>query len=534
MTTHHREPGMVRLGVDFGVTMTVIAVSDPTSGYSTAAFPGLSREFPAGSGQTPVHGIPALIQYEDGKSVRFGEEVARAGAGDSPATARWIRRYLFDKSPVQIMAGNSRLVRYEEAATEYLGVILSHVMQKYPGAELVFTLPPGAPENYPEFMNRIGRAAGNSGPSWVHEYRAVAAGYGYIPASGEPFLIIDFSETGMEAAIVVADDQRTSNGGIRVLTRGTGSAGCRAIDTWIVQDMLAQFRLLESDPRAARLSPRLLYEAGRVRELLSHSEEQPVCITDRISGKTFAATYTITDLTRILIEHAVIPALLECIDRALSGMRLRGADAGIRHVFLIGPGCAIPAVQAAICSRFPPDTVHADHPLDAIARGAAFSEAPAKTPDIISHSYAIRYWDAAVKEHHYRFLVHQGARFPSAGQVARIVISAAYDGQTHLGIPLYEIGVSPVGHAPEIELVSDTGGGVRLAGPAQDAVAKEKIAHVNERTPTLLAANPPARKGESRFECTFTIDADRNLCLSARDLLTGALVKLNTPVYRMK
>ena len=159
--------------------------------------------------------------------------------------------------------------------------------------------------------------------------------------------------------------------------------------------------------------------------------------------------------------------------------------------------------------------------------------APAPAQDRISCSYALRYWDPALQEHHYRFLVHSGTRYPSAGQVARIIISAAYDGQTLLGIPLYEIGGSAGGGMPQIELVSDTGGGVRLAGPAQDAGSPGQVVHANERSPTLLVATPPARKGEPRFECTFTIDPERNLCISARDLVTGTLQKVNTPVHRM-
>ena len=49
------------------------------------------------------------------------------------------------------------------------------------------------------------------------------------------------------------------------------------------------------------------------------------------------------------------------------------------------------------------------------------------------------YWDSKSREHRFRFLVRSGALYPSAGQVARITISAAYDGQTRLGIPLFEI-----------------------------------------------------------------------------------------------
>jgi hypothetical protein len=149
------------------------------------------------------------------------------------------------------------------------------------------------------------------------------------------------------------------------------------------------------------------------------------------------------------------------------------------------------------------------------------------------NDYAVRYWDAAAREHRYRFLVRAGTRYPSAGQVGRFVISAAYDGQTHLGIPLYSLGTGMGGTTAAIELVSDAAGGIRISGPAPGSVPEGRPVWVNERTPTLLIASPPATRGEPRFELTFTIDGERQLCLTARDVQTGELVKRNTSVYRL-
>jgi hypothetical protein len=372
----------------------------------------------------------------------------------------------------------------------------------------------------------------------ISEYDAALAGYGYSPPDGEPFVLITFSETDLEVGVFARDRHPGTGAGggsrLRVLAQATGPVNCRAIDSWIVQDLLLKFRLLESDPRAARLMPEVWYEAARLREHLPVAGEKEVRLTDTVSGKTFTALCTTADLARVLEDHEVIPALQECISRALSAMRMRGGDAGeVRSVLLLGAGCALPVVQETVRSHFAGSEVHTGHLLDAVARGAAGYAAPAPAQDRISRTYALRYWDPAVQEHHYRFLVHSGTRYPSAGQVARIVISAAYDGQTLLGIPLYEIGGNAEGGMPQIELVSETGGGVRLAGPAQDAGSRGQVVHANERSPTLLVATPPARKGEPRFECTFTIDPERNLCLSARDLVTGTLVKVNTPVHRM-
>jgi molecular chaperone DnaK (HSP70) len=371
----------------------------------------------------------------------------------------------------------------------------------------------------------------------VSEYEAVLAGYGYTPPAGEPVVIITFSETDPEVIVLVWDGpsgKMTGEDRLRVLSKATGTAGCRVLDTWITQDLLVKFRLLENDPRAVRLMPQLRYEAARLREHLVLMGGIEVRLTDTVSGKTFTASFRTADLDRILADNGVIPSLQECIGRALSTIQTRGGDGGrIRSVFLLGAGCALPAVQDVVRSRFPDAVVYGDHPLDAIARGAAGYSSPVPALDRITRSYALRYWDPSVQEHHYRFLVHSGTRYPSAGQVARIVISAAYDGQALLGIPLYEIGGKAGGTGPQIELVSDYGGGIRIAGPSPDAESPGQVVYANERSPTLLVATPPARKGEPRFECTFTIDSERNLCLSARDLVTGTLVKVNALVHRL-
>lgn len=539
MTTgQQQDESGVRLGVDFGVSATVIAASSPGRDSCTLEFPGISRTFPAAPNKTPVHTVPSFIEYRDGKVIHLGNEVLCGGAADAPATARWLRRYICERSPVQVPAGDGRMVRYDEAAADFLTPLLTRALLQYPGASLVFTLPPDVPAEFRELLHGAARSAGVLSCSTVSEYDAALAGYGCTPAAGEPSVIITFAETDADVVVLAPDGfsemGSVGGSGLRVLARAAGSIGCRAIDTWIVQDLLTKFRLLESDPRVVRLMPQLRFEAARLREDLTVTGEKEVRLTDAVSGKTFIAVYTAADIDRVLADHEMIPALQECISRALTSMRMRGGDSGqVRSVLLLGVGCTLPVVQDSVRSRFPEAVVYAGHPLDAVARGAAEYAAPAPAQDRIACSYALRYWDPAVQEHHYRFLVHSGTRYPSAGQVARIVISATYDGQALLGIPLYEIGGTAGGPVPQIELVSDTGGGVRLAGPAQDAESPGQVVHANERSPTLLVATPPARRGEPRFECTFTIDPERNLCLSARDLVTGTLVKVNAPVHRL-
>jgi hypothetical protein len=312
---------------------------------------------------------------------------------------------------------------------------------------------------------------------------------------------------------------------------GTGTAG---IDAWIVQDVLARNHLAYADARVQRLYPQLLWEAEMVRQDLAVTGDAGFGVTGLITGTTFDGTFTGADVIRVLDAHGFFRILRQTVDRALVAARVRGYEEHqIDAVLLIGAGWTMPCLKERVQQWFGEHRVHADHPVDAVARGAAGYRPGAGAKDCILHDYAIRYWDAGAREHRYRFLVREGTRYPSAGQVGRFVISAAYDGQTHLGIPVYRIGPGPGTDNTGIELVSDRTGGMRMRVPSPDAVQEARPFWVNERAPLFLIASPPAQKGEPRFELTFTLDPNRQLCLTARDVVTGIVIKQHEPVYRL-
>jgi molecular chaperone DnaK (HSP70) len=56
---------------------------------------------------------------------------------------------------------------------------------------------------------------------------------------------------------------------------------------------------------------------------------------------------------------------------------------------------------------------------------------------------------------------------------------------------------------------------------------------MNEDSPTFLEAQPPARKGEARFQVSFHIDDSKRLLISARDLKTGRWLYDRYPVVKL-
>jgi molecular chaperone DnaK (HSP70) len=530
-----------RLGIDFGMNSTVIAEFNGEGGaVSTLEFPGWSRRFPLEEENTTVAITPSLIHYTDTGSVLVGEQVNLEKHFDNPATARWMKQYISQNSPAQFIAGKDQVTGFRQAATDFLMALLSSpllVNNKPEICESVFTFPVESPQCYISWLEDVAILAGFGTNFLIDEAHAAVLGYGLNPRLGCKVLIIEFGQDGLDVRIVAIDEEipHPSVPRSRILGRAVNSMGGLAIDRCIFQAMLSKDLPRESDATIRRIQPEILHAISRMREKLSLTEDVPVQVTDPLSGRDLTGYIRCADLERIFNEQGILSVLNRTLERALAAARMRGCDEDqITAVLMMGECSTLPPVRKAVKQRFFNHQVLYDHVVDAVARGAAHYSPFVSQPDRIRKDYALRYWDPTSNEHRYRFLVRNGARYPSAGQVARIIISASYDSQSRMGIPIYEI-CDGGGDANlcNIELISDSGGGMRIAGPAPDAETGRKLVWVNEHTPAVLVASPPAQKGEPRFELTFTIDMRRNLCVTARDIITGMLIKNGEPLFRM-
>jgi molecular chaperone DnaK len=529
-----------RLGVDFGNDTLVIT---PGGGEdircSALVFPGWSEQIHCGEPDDSSSCIPVCIHYAETGEQVLGASAARGDRAAHPCTARWMRKYVLENSPVRMPGGGSRGMRYQDAGEMFLREILTRaIRQTGRSAGIIFTIPADAPEHYIQWLGRIAGAAG--APSWetIDESRAVVAGYGLAPSPGDGFLILRCDELELGALVVVAGDPSTGGASSAMVVLGSAAepAGCGAIDTWIARELMVRNRREwnRAGNRCGSIPPSLLQAARDARWRLIRPGKVPPDHPDAGCTGGPAPEFSPEDLTRVLASNGFFTSLERTIDRALALARSRGADEqSLRAVILAGSGCALPAVQDAVRKRFAGLPVHCDRPFDAAARGAAHSSPSVTDPGRIRRDYALRYWDPAAREHRYRFLVHGGARFPSAGQVARVTICAAYDGQTQLGIPLYEMPAPHEEGISALELVANETGGVRLAGPGPDSAAQGRPVPVTGGVPIYLAASPPAVKGEPRFELTFTIDAGRHLCVTVRDLATNRLLKKNEALHTL-
>ena len=222
---------------------------------------------------------------------------------------------------------------------------------------------------------------------------------------------------------------------------------------------------------------------------LAAADEAIIGIEDPLSGTTFPARLSRDDVRRILTEHGFLSVFDRTIGRARAAAISRGCKEVLPvAVIMTGQGCAIPAVEDLIKKQFEGVPVLSDHPLDAVARGAALFLPHASRTDRIKNDYALRLLGFQKPGAQVPVPCAQRGPVPSAGQVARITISAAYDGQTRLGIPLFEISNSADAQAPALASVSDLPGG-SVSPYHREIPVREQATSWRARTPTLLALN---------------------------------------------
>jgi molecular chaperone DnaK (HSP70) len=244
-----------------------------------------------------------------------------------------------------------------------------------------------------------------------------------------------------------------------------------------------------------------------------------------------------TEFEELLDRHNLFNEIHRTIRMAVNTSRERGyGEEDIRAVFMVGGSSQIPAVQRVVRQMFDKDRVMLDHPMDAVARGGAAFVAGVDFFDHIQHDYAIRFRSPESGDYDYRVVVPRGTAYPSEKPVARLSVKATYQGQTHLGIAIFEVGNPHGRRQPQgqhFELVFDPSGAARVMQVTPEEQERRTYFWMNEQNQTFLSAEPPAQPGEPRFEVEFDIDDNKHLLITARDMITNRLLHQRYPVVKL-
>ena len=526
-----------RLAVDFGTSNTVVALWDDIQQEGVPLhIPYYGQYYQHGNEKISV--IPSLIHYAPDCRRWIGNQVHSQNLYQSERTFRWMKRYIANRSPVQRRMDGKQISHFE-AGRDFLSSVLLFAAEELNigNEEVAFTVPVEAFEHYENWLTEVAQASGMPRFRLIDEPSAAALGYGANIQPGDVYLIFDFGGGTLDVAVVLIETEEQSQAGrrCRVLGKAGVDVGGATLDQWLFQDVLRQTGRSDTDEDVRQLSRALLVECERAKVRLSESDRADVTVMNPNTGAVLSAEFSRTRFEDLLDERDTFTQIDQTIRRALNTARDRGyQEDDIKAVLLVGGSSQIPSVQRTVRRIFGKERVMLNRPLDAVARGAAAFVAGVDFYDHIQHDYAIRYLNRNKADYDYRVLVKRGTPYPTTDTIARLTVKASYDGQTQLGLAIFEMGERhQQSNAAPIELVFDPSGAARLTSVTPDDSEQRLHFWMNENSPTFLNLPKPAKQGEPWFEVEFSIDRNKRLLITARDVKTRKITHRNYPVVKL-
>ncbi len=525
-----------RLAIDFGTSNTRVALWDEVlEEAGTLAVPDVSvtARYEGPEGKTiEVPYVPSLISYA-GKRLWIGKQVGDKGLLEAGTTFRWMKRYISNRLEIPRKV-DGRSVKISEAGSEFLSRVLVYTTEAIDlgDEEVAFTVPVESFEHYQDWLIGVCESAGIPRYRLIDEASAAALGYGLKLKAGDAYMVFDFGGGTLDVSIVRME--RTSVGGRRcsVLGKGGAEIGGTTIDKWLYQDFLAKNGKLPEDVR--HVSGLLLLELERAKEALTVSERADIVVADPDTGEVLSAHYSRTAFEDLLEENGLFETIHATINRALSDARERGYDSDhIAEVLLVGGSSLIPSVRRAVRQVFG-RRVSSHRPLDAVVLGAAAFVHGMDFYDHVQHEYALRYYNREKGEHDYLRIVLSGTPYPTDGHIREVMVSASYDDQEFLGLDIYEIGRKEcfsLGDGPQLDLVFDPSGAARFQKREEPEIMSRFW--INEKCPTFIEAHPRAKRGDKRFPVQFSVDGNKRLCVTVRDIRSGKILLEHHPLVKL-
>ncbi len=526
-----------RLAIDFGTSNTVVAVWDETQQEGIPLhLPDYGRIYQQGREQISV--VPSLIHYTADQRRWVGNQVLQRNLYHSERTFRWMKRYIANRNPARMQL-NGQNVSHVDAGREFLSSVLLVAAQELDigDEEVALTVPVEAFEHYENWLADVAEAAGMPRFRLIDEPSAAALGYGAHIQPGDVYFIFDFGGGTLDVAVVLIEEEAGARVGrrCRVLGKAGTELGGLTIDQWLFQEILYQNGGSDADDDIRQISRALLVECERAKERLSFHDHADVSVVSPDTGAVLSAEFTRSQFEDLLDKHDTFARIDQTVRRALNEARERGyQEENIKAVLMVGGSSQIPSVQRTMRRIFGRGRLMLHRPLDAVARGAAAFVAGVDFYDHIQHNYAIRHVDRLKGNYDYRTLVQRGTPYPTTEPVARFTVKASFDGQTRLGIAIFEMGEKkPRESEQPLELVFDPSGAARVMHVTPDEEERRTFFWMNENNPTFLTADPPARQGEPCFVVEFSVDGNKRLLITARDLRTERLTHRDYPVVKL-
>ena len=543
---------MSEVAVDFGTSNTVLARFNETTGRAeTIRVPQISAEMRYRiSPDGPEHAVwvvPSVIHYAE-KETLIGNQVLGRGLAEHPDTLRWMKR--------SIAQGSSRRKKTAqghkspaEAGQEFLRLALNYASDQisFENDTFTFTVPVEAFETFQDWIWRLAESLGIRKLRLLDEPTASVFGYRGAARRDERFVVFDFGGGTLDVSAVRLDLSGQSDRKAVQLGQAGCDLGGMDIDQWIAEDFCARqgvsaadrrdlenvilqqaeaVKIALSDPAQSEAEMSLLNTLGRIPRLhqTTYRRTCPQCERARAGAHPDPAAAC---LGCLLAANEFPRRVRETLDRALenaavkSGMR----RSDVAAVMVTGGASLAPAVRLLLEQAFP-DKVVFDHPFDCVVRGACRG----LVMPILQHDYAIESYNRDKRQYEFKELFKIGAEYPTPAQAVRFWCTGSTDGQTRVGLLIYE--VSRMQKRRLEEALVDELGRIRQS---KNVTTDYEHLCLNPDNPTFIAADPAIsrERDKRRFLCSFEIDGNRRLLVTAVDQLTGRTVLVKHPVVRL-
>ena len=517
------------LAIDLGSTTTVVAFQDSAAG----AVPQLLDLPPISTSEPTV--IPSLIWLQDqgGTQPLIGRQVLEAGLLErgGPGLHRDFKRWIGADAGAERPGDQRSAVLSPEQSGRLL---LQQIWQRLPGTlqpdRLVLTAPIDSYRGYRQWLLE---ATGNLAVpeiALVDEPTAAAIGAG-LPA-GSRVLVIDLGGGTTDLSLVALqggegkaapiaqllrfggrnlDDSRQSLRTARVLGKAGLAVGGRDLDRWIAaalaEELGPQHELSADDPG-------LLSCCERLKCSLSEQPQAMVLWTPRPDAPPLELKLSQRELEAVLERHGLLDLLNDLLEQVLAAARAAGVEeAGIDAVLPVGGCSRVPLIRRWLAERLPQVPLRGDRPVEAVALGALRLTPGVAVKDVLRCGVSLRCWDQRSAEHRWHPLFLPGQTWPSE-QPLQLVLGCSRNDQTDLELVLGE---------PQAEERSEV---VFVNGLPVLRRQSAGAARVDPwpQQPAAIRLTPPGEPGQDRLELRFSIDAQGELLVEGRDLLSQTAI----------
>ncbi|MEM9217715.1 MAG: Hsp70 family protein [Cyanobacteria bacterium P01_F01_bin.150] len=530
--------------IDFGTSNTVVTRWNRlTNASETLSLPNWSVSL----GSNPPL-IPSLLYVENAETadVVLGQAVRDRGLDVSkdPRFFRNFKRGIGTEVRGFVPEIDDQQVPFEQVGTWFLSTLIQKLQEEEPIESLVFTVPVDSFEAYRSWLGQLSQSLDVGQVRMLDEPTAAALGYGLDDQ--ELLLVMDFGGGTLDFSLVqreivqnpsgqvtneltgfvlqwgeknMADNSAQRCRAARVLAKAGQNLGGADLDQWLV-DYFAEVRDLPVSPLTMRLAERLKIQ-------LSTEEKATEVYFNDETFESYELELDREGFQNILRENGFFKRLDECLKAVLEQGRQRDIDRiDIDAVLLVGGTAQIPAVKNWLKRYFSEDKIKAEKPFEAIAQGALQLTQGVEIKDFLYHGYGIRFWNHRTKCHDWHPIIHAGQPYPMSRPL-ELFLGASVANQPCIELVIGELGEK----STRTEVYFD--GDQLIMKSVGSSQAEVQALNDRNGARNLATLNPPGSPGMDRIKLQFSVDSDRYLRVTVKDLLTEKLLQDNRIVVQL-